>query len=321
MARKRQFVPVLDACESRVALSTASSALSGTQGVRAIPDIVYTAQGGAQHLDLYVPGGPAPSGGRPTILALPGGGWRWVRRGDLGATVSGLTRYGYVVAVADYAYAGTAPGSKVWPTNFEDVQQAVRWLRQNAGRFGIDPNRIAVWGESAGGHLANLLGTDPQGPSQSGTVPNASPGSDNSARVEAVVDFYGPTDLTALYAQSAQDRPFLTTFLGTTPDNDPATYRDASPIQHVAPGDPPFLIFQGTADTANPLAQSTSFAQALHNAGVPAQLVPLPGVSHGFRLKLAHGRVNLLPQILDFLNSALKNPSPPGSSGTPAPRA
>jgi acetyl esterase/lipase len=300
--------------EARVALSTAAATPAPTYGVRSIQNVVYTHDGGqAEHLDLYLPRGPVPPGGRPAVLALPGGGWRWVRRSDLGQSVSGLAKYGYVVAVADYTYAGTNPGSKVWPKNFEDVRNAVIWLRQNAGRFGIDPNRIAAWGESAGGHLANLLGTDPQGPA--GTPPSNGP---SPARVGAVVDFYGPTDLPALYQQSAQDRSFLVTFLGTTPDKDPASYRDASPIHHVSPGDPPFLIFQGSTDKANPLPQSLSFAQALRRAGVPTQVVVLPGVPHGFRLKLDHGKVNLLPQIVAFLNASLGGPKGPGATAAHA---
>ena len=135
------------------------------EGVRAIKNIVYLNHGGRQeHLDLYLPTGPAPVGGRPVILALAGGGWRWVRRNDLGVTISTFTKEGYVVAVADYAFASSSAGSHVWPTNFEDVRQAVRWLKTNAGQFGIDPNRVAAWGESACGHLASLLGTYPDGP-------------------------------------------------------------------------------------------------------------------------------------------------------------
>jgi acetyl esterase/lipase len=168
----------------------------------------------------------------------------------------------------------------------------VTWLRQNAGRYGIDPNRIAAWGESAGGHLASLLGTNPLRP---------------SSRVEAVVDFYGPTDLASLYAESAQDRPFLNTFLGGTPDQVPTSYADASPLRFVSHGDAPVLIYQGTADMANPLSQSIRFAQALRKSGVPVHLVTLSGVPHGFRMTLFHGKVKLLPEILKFLDAALNH--------------
>jgi acetyl esterase/lipase len=242
-----------------------------------------------EQLDLYLPTGPAPAGGRPVILALPGGGWRWVRRQDLGATVSQFARLGYAVAVADYAYSTGRPGSSVWPANIDDVRRAVEWLRSRAGRFGLDPGRVAVWGESAGGHLAALLGTDPGSP---------------AARVQAVIDFYGPADLTRLYGESATDRPYLETFLGGTPSQVPSLYQDASPVTHVAPGNPPFFIEQGTADTAVPPDQSVELAGALSAAGVPVHLDLWPGQTHGFRLTPAPG-VNLLGSILNFLHDAL----------------
>jgi acetyl esterase/lipase len=292
MSRTRVFRPALESLEGRIALAGAAGAAAGTLPIRSIPNIVYTRRAGAQQLDLFVPRGPAPEGGRPAVLAIPGGGWRWVRRSDMGAAVSTLAKYGYVVAVANYAFAGESPGSKVWPRNFEDVSDAVTWLRQNANRYGIDPNRIAAWGESAGGHLANLLGTHPLRP---------------SSRVQAVVDFYGPTDLTSLYAESAQDRPFLNTFLGGSPAQVPTSYNDASPIRFVTPDDPPVLIYQGTVDKANPQSQSIRFAQELRQKGIPVKLVLLNGVPHGFRLSFMKGRVKLLPDILNFLDAALNH--------------
>ncbi len=189
-------------------------------GIRAHMNLVYTTIGGQpEHLDLYTPTGPPPAGGWPVVLALPGGGWRWVRRNDLGQTVSELAKYGYVVAVADYAYSSGAPGSHIWPTDFEDVRQAVRWLKTNAAKLKINPGKVAVWGESAGGHLADLLGTDPDAPltdihgqPTGGTAPGQV-----SAAVQAVIDFYGPTDLTTLYSESPNAQPYLTTFIGGTP--------------------------------------------------------------------------------------------------------
>ncbi|MFO0950319.1 MAG: alpha/beta hydrolase [Isosphaeraceae bacterium] len=265
---------------------------------RVYSNLVYLNQRGRQeHLDLYVPSGPTPPGGRPVILALPGGGWRWVRRADLGVTVSSLTKYGYVVAVADYAFSSGAPGSKVWPTNFQDVRQAVQWLRSNSTRYGIDPNRVAVWGESAGGHLAGLLGTYPQGPG--GNAAAAA-----STRVQAVVDFYGPTDLTKQYADSTRARQYLLTFLGGRPDQVPDRYTDASPVTHVSPGDPPFLIFQGTIDQAVPPSQSAELADKLKAAGVPHKIQYFPLIGHGFRLKIGP-TIDLLPTVLSFLDSAL----------------
>lgn len=258
---------------------------------RALMNVVYSNQGGqAEHLDLYLPRGTAPATGWPVILALPGGGWRWVRRSDLGVAVSKFTEHGYAVAVADYAFATSTPGSRVWPRNFDDVQRAVQWLRRQSGRFHLDPTRIAAWGESAGGHLAALLGTA------------ARP----SARVQAVIDFYGPSDLTALYDDSSRSRPYVQTFLGGRPDQVPDRYRDASPVSWVSPDDPPFLIYQGKADPVVPYTQSESLAAALTEAGVPNHVAIFPGAKHGFRLEVGP-TLNLTSQVLAFLDDALNH--------------
>jgi len=242
------------------------------------------------------------------ILALPGGGWRWVRRSDLGVTVSKFAKFGYAVAVADYAYASSQPGTHVWPTNVEDVRQAVRWLKTNADRYGIDPNAVAVWGESAGGNLAGLLGTDPDGPLAD--APNSDPSTATvSARVQAVVDFYGPSDLAKLYQEAPRVRPYLATFLGGSPEQYPDRYRDASPVAHVSADSPPFLIFQGTADTANLPDQSSELGTRLALAGVPVHVEMLQGLPHGFRLKLGHG-VDYTSMVLGFLDAALKRRTP-----------
>lgn len=294
-----------------VASATSTPAPSG--GVRTLMNVVYTNIGGQpEHLDLYMPTGPAPPGGRPVVLALPGGGWRWVRREDLGVTVSELAKYGYVVAVADYAFASSTPGSHIWPTDFEDVRQAVRWLKTNAGKFGIDPSEVGVWGESAGAHLGNLLGTDPDGPllAPNGKLTGATAPGQVSAQVQAVIDFYGPTDLTALYTESPKDDPFLDTFLGGPPSQYPSQYADASPVTHVSATTPPFLIYQGTADTAVNPAQAAELDQALTNAGVPHTIEYFQGVPHGFRLNPI-GNINLLPQILAFLDANLYHGSAP----------
>ena len=248
--------------------------------------------GRVQHLDLYVPGGPKPAGGYPVILAIPGGGWRWVRRADLGATVSSFTRDGFAVAVADYSFASDKPGTAVWPQDLHDLQQAVRWLKSKSGRFGLDSDRVAAWGESAGGNLAALLGTT-----------SGSAGSDQSASVKAVVDFYGPTELTRLYEDAPKTRAYLETFLGGPPGQYPDRYRAASPADQVTSNDPPFMIIQGTVDTAVPQSQSANLVQALTTSGVPVTAQFLQGQPHGFRLNVGF---DLRGQIVAFLRSAFK---------------
>ena len=263
------------------------------QGIKAksLSNVAYlNDHGRVQHLDLYLPAGPKPEGGFPVILAIPGGGWRWVRRNDLGSTVSSFTKDGFAVAVTDYAFASNTVGTSVWPRNLTDVQQAVRWLRGNSGRYGLNPGMIAAWGESAGGNLAALLGTT-----------SGAAGSDHSAQVQAVVDFYGPAELTRLYQEAPGTRSYLVTFLGGTPSDYPARYLAASPADHVTPNDPPFLILQGTSDTSVPPDQSASLLKALQESGVPVKAEFLQGQPHGFRLNVGF---DLRTEIVKFLRSA-----------------
>jgi acetyl esterase/lipase len=317
--RRRRFSPtVVDALERRT-LSTAGliggvsvarhhhrqtpgDADQSAAGGRAYLNLPYTTRNGQpQSLDLHLPPGTPPAGGWPIVLALPGGGWRWVRRQDLEGRADVLTQYGFAVATADYAYGSSRIGSKIWPLNFQDVQDAVRWLRAKSSRYSLNPNQVAALGESAGGHLAALLGTIPNEPA--GTNPIAGGSADQlSARVQAVVDLYGPTNLAELYGQSAKDQPFLSTFLGGAPDLAPADYQAASPALNVSPNDPPFLILQGTGDTAVPFTQSVELASALTAAGAPNRLMLLQGETHGFWLTGPNR--NLLPDVVNFLHQA-----------------
>lgn len=147
-------------------------------------------------------------------------------------------------------------------------------------------------GESAGGHLAALLGTFP-----------ASDDSPVSSRVQAVVDFYGPTDLSSLEAVSREASGPIRQFLGGAPAALSASYEDASPIRHVTSDDPPTLIVQGSADTVVVPSQSVKFARALSRAGVRNRLIIVPGGIHGFGLRV--GRRNLTSVVADFLESAM----------------
>jgi acetyl esterase/lipase len=253
---------------------------------------VYTTRGGSPvKLDVYLPRGTAPGGGWPVVLAIHGGGWRKFSKEGYGRDMArALTAEGFAVVAPNYALA--APGRPTWPLNFQQLQDAVRWVRAQAPAFGFDPGRVAAMGESAGGHLAALLGTYPDA---AGLPP---------ARVDAVVDFYGPVDLPRLPTDSPTADIAARQFLGTTFDADPARYRAASPVQWVDPHSAPMLILQGTADRLVPVSQSESLADALGRAGVARQLVIVPGGLHGFRF--ASGGMNLLPTVVGFLNTHLK---------------
>ena len=307
---RRRFIPgPPDRLEARALRSTLG--ISSIRGeVAATTDLVYThRQGLARKLNLALPSGQAPDGGWPVVLAFPGAGWRAVRRERLTPEVAEFTRLGYALAVVDVAYAGTRAGSRIWPLNFEDARDAVRWMRTNAATYGVNPGQIVAFGESAGANLSLLLGSYPDGkarldqPASSDIPPEATV----SARVQAVVDLYGPADLVPLFRQP-KAREKLLTFLGGSPVRYPGRYAAASPITYVSPRSAPTFIVQGTADTTVPLDQSTRLAAAFRSAGVAHRLVTLEGYGHGFQPE--RGGLDLIPQIVVFLDSVLPGRSP-----------
>ena len=293
--RRRAFSPSPTALEPRWTLSVvAGSAIAERRAgqshhsaqVHIIRDVVYRdVPGDRQVIDLYLPPGPPPRGGRPVIVAIHGGGWRKFSKEEYEPTVAPLAKLGFIVAVPDYRLS--RPASPTWPINLAEVRDAVRWVRAHAGETGANPNRIAAMGESAGGHLAAMLGTDLEA-------------SSTSARVQAVVDFYGPSDLAALDATSPAASGPIRQYLGAAPAQNPATYADASPVTHVSADNPPFLIVQGTADTVVTPSQSQELSATLSRAGVANRLVIVPGAGHGFRLQ--HG---LLNEVASFLVAAM----------------
>jgi acetyl esterase/lipase len=273
----------------------------GPEGVTVFSDLVYREVGGRRlRLDIYSPGGPpAVAGrGRPALVAIHGGGWRGGSKADYGRQLAPLVRQGLVVVAVDYRLS--RPGAPSWPGNLDDVREAVRWVRRNAAGYGIDPGRVGVIGASAGGHLALLLGTT---------------AGDDASRVRAVIDFYGPTDLAALFAsRTAADRS-IGLLLGGPPESFPARSAAASPLQQVAPGDPPVLIVHGSDDALVPLGQSRALADSLRRAGVPHRLVTVPGARHGFGLRVEPTGPDLVPEILGFLGDVWGEPTPGAGAG------
>jgi acetyl esterase/lipase len=255
------------------------------EGVSREAGLVYREVDGRRlALDLYRPEGAPPAGGWPVVLALHGGGWRGGSRTAYGPEVAGLARHGLAVAVADYRLS--RPGRPSWPGNFEDVQEAVAWLKAHAPEYGLDARRTAALGASAGGHLAALLGTAARGDS----------------RVGAVVDLYGPADLPTLGGPAGAPGGPVDLLLGGTAAARPDLAAAASPARRAAAGAAPLLVFHGRADRLVPADQSERLAVALRDAGVPCQLVLLPDEGHGFGLRVASG--DLTPRILEFFRKS-----------------
>jgi len=211
----------------------------------------------------------------PVIVYIHGGGWRSGGKSgafDLDIVKMGF-QLGFAVASIDYRLA---PKYK-FPAQVNDCKLAVRFLRKNAGEFGIDPARIAAAGGSAGGHLSALLAvTDErdglEGPGLEGV----------SSRVLAAVDEFGPTDLTdAASLTTSEGLSMVTDFLGC----DPFVCLDrgwaASPVAYVSGDDPPILIIHGDKDTLVPYRQSELFAEKLRIAGNPCALIKVRNAEHG----------------------------------------
>ncbi|MEJ2861753.1 alpha/beta hydrolase [Actinomycetospora flava] len=224
-------------------------------------------------LDLHRPAGVAP-----LVVFLHGGGWRAGTRASFGplyadwspSPFARLAEAGFAVASLDYRLSGEA----LFPAQLEDVTAGLAWLRSRGEELGVDASRVALWGESAGGHLAALLGlADPD--------------------VRAVVDWYGPADLTtfvedaeaggisAVDTAAADSREAL--LLGAPAAAYPERARRASPVAHVHAGAPPFLVRHGTADRLVPARQSERLASALEGVGASVELDLVLGADHLWR--------------------------------------
>ncbi len=253
-----------------------------------------TVNGGSERLDVYLPSGGPSAAGRPALIAIHGGGWRRLDKAGYGARIaSAFVPRGYVVIAPDYELS--ARNKPTWPVNLEDVQAAVRWVRENASMLGINPNEIAAIGESAGANLAALVGTDSV--TGSGEATSAS-------SVEAVVAFSTPADLTSLEVESPLAGRAVRQFLGGTPEQVPAAYTAASPTDHVSAGDPPMFLVQGRQDPLIPYTQSVELANALSEAGVRNRLVLVNG---GHDLDFPGHYRKLIRQILEFLDTTWKD--------------
>jgi acetyl esterase/lipase len=260
---------MVSACAPSIALSEHPS----DRPAPTFADVPYTDKqdSKSQKLDLYVPQSDKPL---PLVLFIHGGGWY---EGDKAKPhVLYLMNNGFAVASMNYRLTDEA----IWPAQINDVKAAIRFLRANAGKYNIDPDHIGLWGMSAGGHLAALAGTagditeleGPDGPQQV------------SSRVQAVVDWFGPTDFTPFASGKEKLRSNVDWMVDRLFGGSITLHKDeakaASPATYVSPDDPPFLIMHGTKDELVPLSQSTTFAKALENAGAKATLVIIEGKGH-----------------------------------------
>lgn len=246
------------------------------EGVKAHRDLAYV-EGGheRQRLDLYLP--EKAQGPLPVLIWVHGGGWQNGSKEGCPPLRAGYVQQGYAVASLNYRLSGHA----VFPAQIEDCKAAIRWLRAHAGEYGLDARRFGVWGSSAGGHLVALLGA-------SGEVKDFEKGAhlDQPSAVQAVCDFYGPTDFTVFvstpgYESHATDSSPEAKLLGGAVMANKDKAARVNPITYVDPKDPPFLIVHGDKDPTVPLNQSQLLFEALKKAGVSSHLHTILGAGHG----------------------------------------
>ncbi|MFD2081794.1 alpha/beta hydrolase [Actinopolymorpha cephalotaxi] len=258
---------------------------------------------GALHLDLLMPT-PRPSTRAPTVVYLHGGGWRdGYRSHGLYPWHSPLLAvHGFVVANVSYRLSGQAP----FPAQIHDVKVAVRWLRANASDYGIDPDRVGIWGDSAGGQLAALAATTAEREDLEGNC--GSPGWPSA--VQAAVVRCAPSDFLTLPQEDWQDEvldPFFGGPLAKTAD----LRRLASPAAQVRKGVPPFLVVHGTDDETVPFDQAESLVRALRAQEGEVEFHAMEGVHHNLHadVDLPWGSepwAELGMQALDFFDRTLK---------------
>jgi acetyl esterase/lipase len=237
-------------------------------GVEVLRDVVVgTGSGRDLHADIARPKTP-PAGLMPAVIWIHGGGWTSGSHHDFQQTIQ-LAKHGYLVLSVEYRFAQEAG----WPAQIEDCKLAVRWLRANAAKYQVDPDRIGCWGTSAGGHLAALMGVTADRPELEGKGGSQS----FSSTVQAVVSFCGPTQFTG----KNYIKPSLK-MAGGTYEEKTAVYKQMSPLDNVNPKACPFLFVNGEKDTTVPVFHAEVMADALKKVKVPVEVIIVKNAGHGY---------------------------------------
>jgi acetyl esterase/lipase len=234
-----------------------------------IPNITYLAENNVElKLDIFRRKDTRTP--QPTMISIHGGGWTGGTRDGLLFLIMPWFEMGYNVINVDYrmAHVSTAPAA------VEDCLCALRWVGAHAQTYGIDVNKLVLNGDSAGGHLSLTTGMIPE----SAGLDRECPGGP-MPKVAAIVNWYGITDVNDLL-EGPNQRSYAVTWLGSAPDREEIAKR-VSPLTYVRPGLPPILTIHGDADPTVPYTQALRLQDALEKAGVPHQLVTVPGGKHG----------------------------------------
>jgi acetyl esterase/lipase len=248
------------------------------ENIKVQTDVEYAKAGDVSlKLDLYQPKSDITKA-RPCVVWIHGGGWQG------GNKSSGARLVAPLVASGDYV--GVSVGYRLtdvatWPAQICDCKAAIRYLRANAAKLGIDPNKIGVWGGSAGGHLVALLGTSGDVKELEGDLGTTGV----SSRVSCVIDFFGPTDFLAFGVTNPRlnepGQPVYKLFGGPLKDKQ-AEAKQASPVTYISKDDAPFLIMHGTKDPTVNISQSERLYDLQKQAGASTLLVKVIDGGHGF---------------------------------------
>lgn len=306
-------VAVLVGCQPSGRPATPKKSVAVTPVEREFYDVAYATESPRQSVDVYLP--PSGRGPFPVIVFLHGGGFITGDKRDGQQQVALAARdRGYAVISANYRLLGDAD----FPAQIQDVKSVVQWVRLNKKAYAFDGTRIAVWGASAGGHLAALAGTTAGVRSLESTTAARPYRSD---RVQAVVDWFGPVDIADMYEYlRTQPRSWDTTtqmrYLGEYLSSRPGLVRLANPLTHASPDDPPMLIEHGTDDHTVPLEQSERLADRMRLVIGPekVELRVFEGAGHGGHQFTDPAHVT---EVLDFLDEAMGIKRPPEARPMP----
>lgn len=274
-------------------------------------DIAYGTQSETQKLDIYLPN--EGEGPYPVIIAFHGGGFMMGSKtgGDLTAMLEGVN-HGYAVVTVDYRLSGEA----VFPAAINDAKAAVRFVKAHAEEYNLDADSVAVWGDSAGGNLAALVGTSGDAEDDF-LIGDNTENLEYSSDVQAVVDWFGPleflkmdeqfaeTGITPIMGETSSDSSAESKYIGGNITENEELTEKANPANYISETDPYFFIQHGTADQNVPTQQSVDFAEKLTNVlgEEKVTLILLEGVAHGGK---EYDTEENLEKVFGFLDKILK---------------